>query len=124
MEPPKIGPLKLTQQILRSEGIKGLFHGLTPTFAREMPGYFCFFFAYEASREILTPEGKNSSHCSRENLTNNLIFSNFYRDLDLSHKIAILHILGGFWFKSYVKIDFIEFTNFLSNFFFQFNKIY
>ena len=54
---PKIGPVKLTQQILRSEGVKGLFHGLTPTFAREMPGYFFFFFAYEASREILTPKG-------------------------------------------------------------------
>jgi len=58
LEPPKIGPLKLTQQILRSEGPKGLFHGLTPTFAREMPGYFFFFFAYEASRELLTPAGK------------------------------------------------------------------
>ena len=57
LEPPKIGPVKLTQQILRSEGVKGLFHGLTPTFAREMPGYFFFFFAYEASREILTPKG-------------------------------------------------------------------
>merc|ERR1712038_547931 len=58
LEPPKIGPLKLTQQILRSEGPKGLFHGLTPTFAREMPGYFFFFMAYEASRELLTPAGK------------------------------------------------------------------
>ena len=57
LEPPKIGPLKLTQQILKAEGIKGLFHGLTPTFAREMPGYFCFFFAYEYSREVLRPEG-------------------------------------------------------------------
>ena len=60
LEPPKIGPVKLTQQILRSEGVKGLFHGLTPTFAREMPGYFFFFFAYEASREILTPKGTYS----------------------------------------------------------------
>jgi len=58
LEPPKIGPLKLTQQILRSEGPRGLFHGLTPTFAREMPGYFFFFMAYEASRELLTPAGK------------------------------------------------------------------
>jgi len=56
-EPPKIGPYRLTSQILRSEGIRGLFHGLSPTFAREMPGYFCFFFAYEFTREMLTPEG-------------------------------------------------------------------
>ena len=42
----------------RNEGIGGLFHGLSPTFVREMPGYFCFFFAYEFSREMLTPKGK------------------------------------------------------------------
>ena len=35
----------------------GLYHGLIPTFARDMPGYFFFFFAYEASRELLTPAG-------------------------------------------------------------------
>jgi solute carrier family 25 ornithine transporter 2/15 len=58
LEPPRIGPLSLTKQIIRSEGFRGLFHGLTPTFTREMPGYFCFFFAYEMSRELLTPEGK------------------------------------------------------------------
>ena len=57
LEPPRIGPLGLTKNILRAEGIRGLFHGLTPTFAREMPGYFCFFFAYEFSRDLLTPEG-------------------------------------------------------------------
>jgi solute carrier family 25 ornithine transporter 2/15 len=33
--------------------VRGLFHGLTATFTREMPGYFCFFFAYELSRELL-----------------------------------------------------------------------
>lgn len=58
LEPPKIGPLGLTRQILKAEGIRGLFHGLTPTFTREMPGYFFFFFAYEATREFLRPEGK------------------------------------------------------------------
>ena len=58
LEPPKIGPLKLTSQIVKAEGISGLFHGLRPTFAREMPGYFCFFFAYEFSREMLTPKGQ------------------------------------------------------------------
>ena len=60
LEPPKIGSLGLTQQILKSEGISGLFHGLRPTFAREMPGYFCFFFAYEYSREFLTPPGEKN----------------------------------------------------------------
>ena len=57
LEPPKIGPLNLTREILKSEGISGLFHGLRPTFAREMPGYFCFFFAYEFSRDLLAAPG-------------------------------------------------------------------
>ncbi len=58
LEPPKIGPLKITVDILKSEGIPGLFRGLTPTFAREMPGYFFFFFTYEFCREVFRPEGK------------------------------------------------------------------
>lgn len=35
-----------------------MFRGLTPTFAREMPGYFCFFGGYELCRHFLTPAGK------------------------------------------------------------------
>lgn len=49
----KISPFKLTQDILRREGVRGMFRGLVPTFAREMPGYFFFFGAYELSREML-----------------------------------------------------------------------
>jgi len=60
LEPPKIGPFRLTKQILRAEGVPGLFRGLKPTFMREMPGYFFFFYSYELSREMLRPEGKTS----------------------------------------------------------------
>lgn len=49
----QISPFQLTKQILRTEGIKGMFRGLTPTFAREMPGYFFFFGGYELTRELL-----------------------------------------------------------------------
>jgi hypothetical protein len=28
-----------------------MFRGLKPTFTREMPGYFFFFYAYELSRD-------------------------------------------------------------------------
>lgn len=48
-----ITPYQLTKQILRSEGIPGLYRGLTSTMMREMPGYFFFFGAYEGSRELL-----------------------------------------------------------------------
>lgn len=49
----KISPFQLTREILRAEGVRGLFRGLVPTFAREMPGYFFFFGSYETTRELL-----------------------------------------------------------------------
>ena len=57
-EPPRIAPYSLTRKILKEEGMPGMFRGLTATFTREMPGYFFFFFAYELTREALTPPGK------------------------------------------------------------------
>jgi len=56
--PSQIGPYQLTRSILKSEGIPGMFRGLTATFTREMPGYFVFFLTYELSRSYLTPVGK------------------------------------------------------------------
>ncbi|KAJ8266078.1 hypothetical protein GJAV_G00125640 [Gymnothorax javanicus] len=38
------------RSVMRNEGPLGFFHGLTTTIAREVPGYFCFFGAYELSR--------------------------------------------------------------------------
>lgn len=42
-----IGAISLTQTIMQTEGFRGLFRGLVPTLAREMPGYFFFFGGYE-----------------------------------------------------------------------------
>lgn len=56
---PKVSPFQLTRQILRTEGIPGMFRGLTSTFAREMPGYFFFFGGYEASRELMAKPGQS-----------------------------------------------------------------
>lgn len=42
-----MGPVNLTGHIIRTEGVTGLFRGLIPTLAREMPGYFFFFGGYE-----------------------------------------------------------------------------
>lgn len=55
----RVGPGALTRRILREDGLPGLFRGLTATFTREMPGYFFFFLAYEATRQLLTPPGKS-----------------------------------------------------------------
>ncbi|KAK4016332.1 mitochondrial ornithine transporter 1 [Daphnia magna] len=53
-----VGPWVITREIIKNEGLKGMFRGLVPTFAREMPGYFCFFGGYELCRHLLTPPGK------------------------------------------------------------------
>lgn len=54
----KIGPINLTKSIISEHGIRGLFNGLGPTIAREMPGYFCFFGGYEFTREMFTKPGQ------------------------------------------------------------------
>ena len=59
------GPWLLTRQILHTEGLQGLFRGLIPTFAREMPGYFVFFGGYEVSRVLLTPQGKTKDEIGK-----------------------------------------------------------
>lgn len=49
---------QITSEILHKEGVRGLFKGLIPTMAREMPGYFFFFGGYEGTRYLLTPVGQ------------------------------------------------------------------
>lgn len=56
------GAFKLTSDILKSEGIPGLFRGLTSTMAREMPGYFCFFGGYELAKSLLVSEGESADN--------------------------------------------------------------
>jgi solute carrier family 25 ornithine transporter 2/15 len=46
-------PLDITRNIIRTEGIRGLFRGLTTTLIRECPGYGCFFGGYELTRSLL-----------------------------------------------------------------------
>lgn len=40
----------VVKAIMKNEGPQGFFQGLTTTIAREVPGYFCFFGAYELCR--------------------------------------------------------------------------
>ncbi|GMT18897.1 hypothetical protein PFISCL1PPCAC_10194, partial [Pristionchus fissidentatus] len=47
------------RSIMKERGPRGFFMGLSPTLAREVPGYFCFFGAYETCRHLLTPIGKS-----------------------------------------------------------------
>ncbi|KAJ6636949.1 Mitochondrial ornithine transporter 1 [Pseudolycoriella hygida] len=57
----RISPFRLTHSIIKEEGIRGLFRGLTSTLAREMPGYFFFFGGYETSRELLRKPGQTKN---------------------------------------------------------------
>lgn len=43
----------LTKQIVKQQGIKGLYNGLGSTIAREMPGYFAFFGGVEGTKKLL-----------------------------------------------------------------------
>lgn len=51
-------------RILQEEGVRGMFRGLTSTWAREVPGYFFFFGGYSASLRILTPAGEQHERLS------------------------------------------------------------
>lgn len=55
------GPLDLTKETWRTEGLKGFYRGLTSTIAREMFGYFFFFAAYEKTKFVVT-NGKHENY--------------------------------------------------------------
>lgn len=54
---PRIGPWQITKDIIRVDGVKGLYKGLVPTIAREVPGYFFFFGGHALTSYLLTPFG-------------------------------------------------------------------
>ncbi|XP_063791706.1 mitochondrial ornithine transporter 1-like isoform X2 [Pseudophryne corroboree] len=57
--PCKSTPWSIVCDIIKSEGVFGLFRGLSSTWLREIPGYFFFFGGYELSSSILN---QSSTH--------------------------------------------------------------
>ncbi|KAF8118537.1 hypothetical protein N665_0004s0022 [Sinapis alba] len=56
------GPMDVARHVLRSEGgARGLFKGLFPTFAREIPGNATMFATYEAFKRLLAGGSDTSS---------------------------------------------------------------
>ncbi|KAL8232392.1 hypothetical protein R6Q57_002170 [Mikania cordata] len=51
----KNGPSSLAKHIIRTEGFKGMFRGLTITAIRDAPSYGVYFWTYEYGREKLHP---------------------------------------------------------------------
>lgn len=49
----QISASELTSDILRTQGVRGLYNGLTSTIVREMPGYFAFFGGIEGTKHLL-----------------------------------------------------------------------
>ncbi|KAL5713970.1 hypothetical protein ACHQM5_015996 [Ranunculus cassubicifolius] len=62
------GPMDVAKHVLRSEGgMRGLFKGLVPTFAREIPGNAAMFGVYEAVKQLLAG-GQDTSKLGRGSL--------------------------------------------------------
>ncbi|XP_071950438.1 mitochondrial ornithine transporter 1-like [Antedon mediterranea] len=53
----KVGPWQVTKNLIKADGIGGLFQGLTSTWLREMPGFFILFGVYEFCRQRIAPAG-------------------------------------------------------------------
>lgn len=58
----------VVKSIMKNEGPQGFYQGLTTTIAREVPGYFCFFGAYELSRTLFADYMK----CDKEDIGKDL----------------------------------------------------
>lgn len=73
-----VTPTRVCAEMWRKGGVASFFVGLTPTLAREVPGYFCFFGVYEASRHLLAPPGvakDDIGSFSRETFLSTQLFS-------------------------------------------------
>lgn len=54
------GPVSLAKSILRKEGLRGMFRGLTITLLRDAPAHGVYFWTYEYVREALHPGCRRS----------------------------------------------------------------
>ncbi|XP_047055773.1 mitochondrial carnitine/acylcarnitine carrier-like protein [Lolium rigidum] len=62
------GPMDVARHVLRSEGgVRGLFKGLVPTMAREVPGNAVMFGVYEATKQYMAG-GQDTSGLGRGSL--------------------------------------------------------
>jgi len=55
---PKLGPLGATIHLVKTEGIRGIYRGLSYTWLRDVPTYGVNFYAYEGVRRLLTKPGE------------------------------------------------------------------
>lgn len=61
------GPIDVARHVVQSAGVTGLFKGLVPTLAREVPGNAVMFGVYEAIKQVLAG-GQDTSSLGRGSL--------------------------------------------------------
>ena len=61
------GPIDVARHVVQSAGVTGLFKGLVPTLAREIPGNAVMFGVYEAIKQVLAG-GQDTSILGRGSL--------------------------------------------------------
>jgi len=61
------GPIDVARHVISEAGVRGLFKGLVPTLAREVPGNAAMFGVYEAVKQYLAG-GKDTSSLGRGSL--------------------------------------------------------
>ncbi|KAJ0962920.1 hypothetical protein J5N97_028042 [Dioscorea zingiberensis] len=54
------GPLEIAKRILRNEGVRGLYRGLSITVLRDAPAHGVYFWSYERAREQFHPGCRKS----------------------------------------------------------------
>jgi len=64
----------VVRAVMRKDGPAGFFQGLTTTIAREIPGYFCFFGAYEFCRSSFAEYMK----CDKDDIGNHQLQNCIY----------------------------------------------
>lgn len=55
------GPLDCLVKVWKTQGVRGVFKGMSATVYREVPGYAAQFGAYEGMKRLLTPEGQETN---------------------------------------------------------------
>ncbi|KAK2503503.1 LOW QUALITY PROTEIN: hypothetical protein MC885_018233, partial [Smutsia gigantea] len=57
------GALDCARKLYQESGIRGIYKGTVLTLMRDVPASGMYFMTYEWLKNILTPEGKSTSHC-------------------------------------------------------------
>uniref|UniRef100_A0A8C1ZGB5 Solute carrier family 25 member 15b n=1 Tax=Cyprinus carpio TaxID=7962 RepID=A0A8C1ZGB5_CYPCA len=91
----------LIKSIMHNDGPAGFFQGLSTTVARELPGYFCFFGAYELCRSLFA----EYMHCGKDDIgVAPIVFSGGLRGACLWIQVMSMTGKQSGFFKTFMHI--------------------